>query len=228
MSLFRNFKVPCPDCGEDVEFAMVFSVNADRRPDLRDQIVDRSFQNQTCGKCDKTFRVQPEFNYLAVEDGQWIAALPLEKLRDWESSEKHAAEMFEKSYGPGSSESAQAVGAELSRRVVFGWAALREKIVAHQNKLDDVTLELCKIAMIRSVADQPLADETELRLVEVDGDEFHMAWIESVTEDLVKLMRVPRSLYDEIESDQEGWGELREELSKGMFVDMNRIMVVPA
>jgi hypothetical protein len=228
MSLFRNFKVPCPGCGEDVDFAMVFSVNVDRRPDLRDDIIERTFQSETCEKCNKTFRVQPEFNYLDVGRGQWIAAFPVENLREWEGYEEHAQEVFEKSYGSAAPAVAQEIGEGLTGRVVFGWAALREKIIANQHDLDDITLELCKIAVIRSGTEQPLSNETELRLTDVKGKNLQLAWIVSVTEDLEELMEVPRSLYDEIAADEEGWQQLREELSTGMFVDIDRLMVVPA
>ena len=67
--------------------------------------------------------------------------------------------------------------------------------------------------------------ETELRLVAVEGSEFVMAWIRAVNEEIVQGLRVPRSMYDEIAADTTGWQVLREELSAGQFVDMNRLLI---
>jgi hypothetical protein len=228
MSLFRTFSVSCPSCGAAVEFSVVNSVNADRRPDLRDAILDGSFQRQNCPNCNDSFRVEPEFNYLDVGRNQWIAAFPLSKLGEWQQWEDHARVVFDKAFGAHASGPAQSIGADLKTRLTFGWAALREKLVAAEQGLDDVTLELCKIAMIRGLEDQPLANHTELRLYGFEEGDFVMGWIVATSEFPVDMMRVPRSLYDEIAADAEGWQELRNELSTGMFVDAQRLMIAAA
>jgi hypothetical protein len=227
MSLFRRVEATCPSCGETASFDLVFSLNADRRPDLREQILSGTFQNNPCGKCGTKFRVQPEFNYLDVRRGLWLAAFPLEALKTWQESEQHAQAVFDKSFGARAPRAAREIGRGLTGRITFGWAAVREKVLAFDRKLDDVTLELCKLAMIRSQPDNSLAAETELRLHGFEGDDFVMAWIVSVSERPVDLMRVPRSLYDEIAADEAGWGELRSELSSGLFVDIDKLMVEP-
>jgi CpXC protein len=48
MSKFETQTLTCPSCGEAVDFEAVASVNADRRPDLREAILDFSFQRQVC------------------------------------------------------------------------------------------------------------------------------------------------------------------------------------
>ncbi len=52
-----------------------------------------------------------------------------------------------------------------------------------------------------------------------------MAWIRAVNEEVVEGLRVPRSLYEEIAADPAGWQALREKLSAGPLVDMNRLLV---
>ena len=59
MSVFHTQTVHCPACATPVEFKLVFSVNADRRPDLRDAIVAGTFQRQPCPSCGTEFRVDP-------------------------------------------------------------------------------------------------------------------------------------------------------------------------
>lgn len=228
MSLFRTFTVACPACGTAVEFSVVNSVNATRRPDLRDAILDGSFQRKTCTNCDESFRVEPEFNYLDVGRNQWIAAFPLSKLGEWDKWEQHARDIFDRAFGARASAPAQAIGADLVGRLTFGWAALREKLVAGERGLDDVTLELCKIAMLRGLEGQPLANHTEVRLFGFEEQDFVMGWIVATSEFPVDMMRVPRALYDEIAADAEGWQELRNELSSGLFVDEQKLMIASA
>jgi hypothetical protein len=225
MSLFEAASAICPSCSEPVEYEIVYSVNADRRPDLRDAIVEGTFQAVTCGKCNASFRVQPEFNYLDLERGLWLAAFPLEALGEWNSYEARARDLFDRAYGSRAPAAAREAGKGLTPRVTFGWAALREKIVAFEGGLDDVTLELCKLLMMRRTEQRPLSNETELRLYGFEDRDLVMGWIMSVSERAVELLQVSRSLYDEIAADREGWQEIRDQLSKGIFVDLDRLMV---
>lgn len=225
MSLFQTVDVPCPGCESDVSFDLVFSVNAGRAPELREQILAGTFQSQACSNCGKEFRIQPEFNYLDIARDLWIAAFPLNYRSDWKEHERHALEIFDRSFGSKAGAAAQEMGRNLRKRVVFGWGALNEKIIALEHDLDDVTLELAKVAIIRGLPDQPLADETELRLFAFEGDDFVMGWIESAFDRLIDQIQVPRSLYEEIAADPVGWEELRGELSGGLFVDAELLMI---
>jgi hypothetical protein len=228
MSLFYPINVACPSCGEPVRFMASASVNADRRPDFREQILDGQFQREICGHCKTSFRLEPELNYLDIGRNQWIAVFPVKKLASWPELEALALATFAEAYGEGASDPAREIGVDLKPRLVFGWAALREKIAAADAGLDDVTLELLKIALLRGMEDAPLAAGTELRFVEAEGDELVIVWIASATEILVESLRVPRALYDEIAADQTGWAPLREEISAGYFVDALRLMAATA
>ena len=225
MSIFESVTLACPSCGEAVQFESCSSVNADRRPDLRDGIVDGSFQREPCGRCGTSFRLDPELVYLDMGRDQWIAVHPVDDLGDWQAREAEARETFARAYGEKASGAAKTLGDTLKPRMAFGWSAVREKLVAADEGLDDAALELVKIAIVRDVENVPLGDDTELRLVAVEGDDLIMAWIEAASENLVETMRVPRSLYDEINEDHDDWQPLREEVSAGMFVDMQRLMI---
>ncbi len=227
MSLFESVTLACPSCGEPVEFEAVGSVNAARRPDLREAIVSGAFQREDCPNCDTSFRLDPEMVYLDVGKGQWIAVYPLEALGDWAGREAQAQENFAFAYGEEAPGPAKDIGEDLSPRVAFGWSALREKLVCAEQGIDDEDLELTKIAIMRGLENPPLGDGTELRLIEVDAEQdvLVMAWILAQSEEVVEMMRVPRSLYDEIADDQEDWEPLRQSLSAGFFVDMQRLII---
>lgn len=228
MSLFQTEKVSCPKCGHEVEFDVIYSVNADRRTDLRDGILDGSFQRAACPGCEHAFRLAPELSYLDVGRAQWILVCPAGKIEHWQELEAQARATFDRAYGPQAAPLAREIGAGLRVRVVFGWAALREKLLVAELQLDDVSLELLKLAILRTTESLNLDDDVELRLLTQEGDELVLAWIHAASERLVETLRVPRSLYDEVTGDAAAWKAVRDELTSGSYVDMNRLLTEPA
>jgi hypothetical protein len=82
MSIFKTVELPCPTCATRVSFELVHSVNADRRPDLRQAVLDRSFQ-RAVPACGLAFAPSPNSptstsaaassHRLAVKQGDWKA-----------------------------------------------------------------------------------------------------------------------------------------------------------
>ena len=225
MSLFESAKSPCPKCGTPHTFEVVASVNADRRPDLRAAILDGSFQREQCAKCKTEFVAPPMLTYFEVNRGWWILAQPAGFDQKWKDAAEIARAGFEKAYGAQASAAAREIGAGLKVRVVFGWPALREKLLCSDLKLDDVELELLKMAIVRGSQGSPIGDDNELRLVGGRGDELSFAWIAASTERSIATLDVPRSTYDEIAADHDAWQDMREEISSEPFVDMNRLLL---
>jgi ribosomal protein S27AE len=225
MSIFHTAEATCPNCGTVSEFELVASVNADRRPDLRAAILDRSFQAEACPKCGTQMRLAPHFSYLDLEHGQWILVQPADTIGDWQGEETAARGVYDETFGEAASAPAQALADGLSPRLVFGWPALREKLICSDLALDDVTLELTKIAIVRNVADSPMADQTELRLTGGENGSLHFSWLVTETEESVTGLDVPREVYDGVAGDLESWAALREQFEGQMFVDFKRLLV---
>jgi hypothetical protein len=224
MSLFEPAEVACPACGTTMEFNLAASVNADRRPDLRLEILAGSFQRVACGACGTLVRLPPALTYMDVARGQWILTKPAADFADWTALEDIARQTFDLSYGPAASGPAQAIGKGLRPRIVFGWAALREKLLAAEEGIDDVLLELAKLAALRTVTGAPLNDESELRLVDADGDVLTLAWLVSETEQELADLQLQRSSLTAISSD-EAWTPLRARLNEALFVDFGRLLL---
>jgi CpXC protein len=230
MSQFEEIRVACPGCGAAVAFEAVNSVNADRAPALRAAILDGSFQRQRCPQCAAAFRLEPEFNYVEHGRGLWVVVRPAARVVAWPEEEAVLATLFEAVYGRGGSPYMRQLGGTLRRRLVFGWAALREKLLCDDHALDDATLELCKAAALRASSAAPVGLGAELRLVAVDdaeGGTLHLAWQRSEDEAVGDGLRIRRALYDELAADADGdWAALRAQLGAGPFVDLNRLLVV--
>lgn len=223
MSLFLPVNLVCPGCGELITMDAVGSVNADRRPDLRDAILNDSFQDVECGSCGKSVRLQPNFNYLDAGRGQWIAAMPSKDISRHKAVDAEMRVLFDQSYGKNAPAAAQAVGTALDVRITFGWPALREKLLARQEGLDDVVLEMLKLDLMRRLPEVTLITGIELRLVAVGADMLSFAWLESDTETAQSSFGASRELYDAIANDPAAWAQVQARLCSNGFVDIQKL-----
>lgn len=225
MSLFTVAEASCGACGSRREVSRAASVNADRREDLRQAILNGSFQAELCHGCGERMRLPAQLSYLDIGRGQWIIAEDTAALATWRDAEASAQALFDSSFGRAAPALARELGSGLAPRLVFGWPALREKLLCRELGLDDVTLELLKLAIVRSVPGSPLADDMELRLVEGSGETLGFAWLRVPGEAGVAGLSVGRSLHEAIERDPAPWAGLREALQPHLFVDIRRLFL---
>src|ERR1700710_1353279 len=153
MSLFNTAQVECPACGRKQDVQLVASVNAGRRPDLRAAILDRTFQFRQCDVCETPLRLPLHMTYLDMGRRAWILAETTEALPHWPDAVAEANATFEETYGAGAPAAVQDLAGGVSPRIVFGWPALREKIVCNDLALDDVVVETMKAAILRTRPD---------------------------------------------------------------------------
>ena len=222
MSIFRPLEVPCPGCDTPMQFELVFSVAADRRPALRDAILDGSFQRATCPVCGTTFRADPEFSYMDIARGQYIGVWPASRRGQWRECAERTRAVFDQNLGAGASPEAQEIGRKLEPRAVFGWPALVEKLLARQAGIDDRTLEVAKAAVMRSGDSMPLPGVQEFRLVGLPEGALVFAWVDGRAGTMGKAVQVPRELIADIEANAATWQPLRDKVADGLVVDVQR------
>jgi len=225
MSVFRSVDVECPGCGTVVRINLVLSVNADRRPDLRDAIVDGSFQRFACASCGTSQRIDPAFTYVDLARKQYVGVWPTARRSDWQAAAAETQAAFEKAYGKAATGKAKELGAGVQVRAVFGWPALVEKILAAGAGIDDRTLELLKILVMRRSASTPVPGDIELRLVAVDGGDPVIGWVDPVDGSVGEARKVGGGALAAIEAEPEAWAALRTDLGKGPVVDFQRDML---
>jgi hypothetical protein len=225
MSYFQTEKVACPSCANDVEFDVVFSVNAVARPDLRQAILEESFQRESCSECGLAFRVDPAFTYLDAEGKQWILVRPFADRQEWPSMEDYARKFYDIAFGPTAPAASRRIGQGMACRIVFGWNALKEKLLALDLGLDDATLELTKLALIRTSEKSPMSDDTELRFLAANDKSMLFGWYEAETGKVLETLELPRQAYEQIAADQSAWKELHDQVAAGPMVDVSRMWV---
>lgn len=225
MSRSHPISTSCPQCHQPLTVEVCDSVNVDRSPELRVAILAATFQQASCPHCQASFQVAPRLSYLDVTRGQWIAVFPLQQIDGWAAAEAEVQATFDQAFGPGAGATAREIGRGLRARLVFGWRALREKLIADEARVDDLKLELLKLMLIRNMSDPPLPLDAELRLMGVDEGSGDLRFQVLDRRDVpLEQVGVPRDLLDESDQDPEGWAPLRERLSAGIFVDMQRLI----
>ena len=221
MSIFSTHTIQCPACATPMDFELVLSVSADRRPDLRDAILNGSFQRQPCPGCGTLFRVEPEFTYMDIQRRQYIGVWPTARRADWQACADKTRAVFDDAMGRNAPPEARRIGDDLDVRVVFGWPALVEKILARGAGIDDRTLEVVKLAVMRSGEETPVPGQRALRLVQLDDASMLFAWVGSGG-DKPSSWRVPRQLIADIEGQPDAWKATRDSVAAGDVVDFQR------
>lgn len=223
MSLFNVANITCAKCGHVYTMDVVGSVNADRRPDLREDILADRFQDSECPECKNRFRMEPLFSYADVGRNQWIACMPARDMARYRAGEASAKALFERSYGPGAPKAAREVGETLMPRVTFGWPAVREKLLIRELDLDDVVVEEVKLDLMRRIPRAPMQAGIEIRLIGMDDDRMRFQWLGSEDESIKAEVSIGKELYDVIAGNPDEWKEVRELLTDGYFIDMQKM-----
>ena len=224
MSIFHSVHAICGHCGARNEVERTASVNADRAPELREAILDGTFQRETCTKCGTVLRLPPHLTYLDVGRRQWVMVEPADSIGRWKEVEAAARRTWQRAFGADATPLGREMGKAMTARLALGWTALREKLLCGDLGLDDVTLEMLKLDVMRDLGDAPIADQTELRLRSGDAGTLRFDWLELASERPIEGFEVPRADYDEIAADVEEWAQLRARFDGALLVDWRRLM----
>ena len=177
MSLLAEATATCPTCAAVTGMEFPVSINADRRPDLRAAILDRSMFALPCRSCG-VLTFEPHLAYLDVGRRQWILAQSTDDRANWEQAENDAVGVYDLAFGAGAPAAARAIGSALRPRLVFGWPALIEKLLCHDLGLDDVALEALKFATIANATPPTLDPSLDLRLAGEQDGNLVLHWID--------------------------------------------------
>ena len=224
MPRFIASTATCAKCGAANRVQLAAGINGVRRPDLRDAVLDGTFQSFSCANCGATMRLPAHLTYLDLSRDQWILVENASRMNDWRTAEDAARATYRLGFGDTASDAAREIGRTLVPRLVFGWTALREKLLAQKHGLHDVTLELLKLSILRNVPKPPFSSASELRLVRGTAMLLELHWLERTTGSVLGSLTVPRALYDDLADRQDGWIPLRAGLETGFYVDMNRLV----
>jgi hypothetical protein len=220
MSTFTQRACRCPACGATQTRRIAAALNGGRAPAARAALLDGSFQRQPCDACGRPFTVEDPLIYSDLGRGQLVQVAARRDLPRWPALEAEvAASAARVLTGPDAPASAAPLVVRLRVRLVFGLAALREKLLAWDGGLDDVDLELLKLIAARQEG-VPLAHAATLRLIRMAP--AHALFVD----DAATSWTVPRDEPALANLRAAGLGEVRAALAAGPYVDLARLLRV--
>jgi|GEM_PF-2245817 len=140
MSTFRPRTVTCLSCAAPFEVQLLEGLHITRLPAQRQAILDGTFHTFRCPHCGAPTVVEVPAIYTDFERHHYLA---IEVEGDWRTARKRHQRVFDECFTLGPAP-AQALGGALTCRLVYGYRALREKILCFDHGIDDAVLEALK------------------------------------------------------------------------------------
>jgi len=185
-------------CGHTSEISVADSLHVSDAPELREAILAGTFHVFPCPACERTHPVEKLLSYTDFPRRHWFTVVPPGAMLDRAPWLAVAREGFQKNMVQNAPPLVQGWAGEMTQRLVFGLASLREKLVAFDAGLDDHVLELLKLQIIRDFQ-LTLSLETYLFLVEDAGKNLIFEYGAPGT-DGTTIVPMPRISYEQIAS----------------------------
>lgn len=168
MSTLYTTAFRCPDCGAALDVRVADSLNANRLPEARQWVLDRTLFQKPCA-CGRMVTAIHPFLYADFERGLWIQVLPEDQRPTYHATEADVLATYRAAFDPARGPNfISALGALVAPRVVYGYEELREKIVAADARLDDALVEAFKLELLAGEPELPRRGVALLTLDAVD------------------------------------------------------------
>jgi hypothetical protein len=214
MSIQQNEPVVCPNCKNIITIETYQSLNPNRQTDVTPAILNDTLQSGTC-PCGKQIRIEPHMMYMDIKNGLFMAVFPSSEIENFKQHEMETATTFDdtlKSFPD---------APKAKKRIVFGWPALKEKVLAQEHGISDIELEMVKMAIIRTGADQIPFQTTCLRLVDINESDLVFDCVQYTPPYSVEVsFEYPKNALTHIQTYPEDWASLRKQIDQGLFIDL--------
>ena len=153
MSTFRPYQATCPACAHQWQVEIARGLHITRLPDIREQLVRGTFQVFACPACQVPTVVEDTLVYTDFDRHEYIA-VETAATASWQAALARHQTVFTNCFDHGPP-IAQDWGKVFKRRVVYGFRALREKILVWDAGLDDRIVEAVKGDLVRDEGESP-------------------------------------------------------------------------
>lgn len=159
MSTFVPYRLTCR-CGSETTVELAYGIHITRLPWARRQILDGTFQVFTCPACGAPTAVTRSTVYTDFDRNEYVAVEP-SLASNWEDIRDRNDDVFDSAFLAGPPAAAE-MGTRFRKRCVFGFPALREKLLIWDAALDDLVIEGVKGQLCERLDLHP--DEVMFRL----------------------------------------------------------------
>lgn len=223
MSTFYTQQLTCPDCQAPIAAWLARGIHAERRTDLRDEVLARRFHRRTCSACGLQLEIERPIVYTDLDLHQWVYVAPESDRRHWRSWEARLAADIARLFSE-HSPLVHGIDDQLRWRTVFGYEELREKLVIWRAGLDDAIVECLKV---RAVATEPALGTPGSRLVveRVDpGDRLELVWFAAGATTPTRSTTLPAAWLLDADRDRSSVMLRFPELFRGGYVNLRRLL----
>jgi len=213
MSTWFDETVACPQCKTSIAARLARGIHASRAPEVRGQILDRTFHQVKCHACGHVFTAGRAFVYTDSDRKHWVSVAPPNERVRWPEYEAATDALFDRAMT--GSPLTHVIREGYTLRVVFGLEELREKLVIWSANLDDAVVECLKV---HAISKQPELSRAEWITVDrVGGDGIELLV------DRERRIALDRGLVDAFHDDERLRGRFPE-LFGGRFVSLFRLL----
>jgi hypothetical protein len=224
MSPFVAATIACA-CGERYPVRVANGLHVSQRPELRQQILDGTLHRFACPACGKTTQLDDMLAFTDFPRRQWFLVAPHHHL----AQRKRYVDLAEQSFRTTMVDHAPPLvvewSREMTRRVLFGLAALREKLVIGDAGLDDRVVELLKIQLVRDTGAEFSLDHY-FHLVAVRGDD--LVFERTHPDGEIRSFTVPRGLYDDLARHPDLARWIADAFPDGLVIDHRAMLAADA
>jgi hypothetical protein len=174
--------------------------------------------------------VEPTLLYTDFRRYDWFGVFPRSTFLYRDTLARRVDESFRTHMEARCAPVVRAWGPRFRRRVVFGVAALREKLLCAEHGLDDALLECLKMQLVVSISLCWFSERTQVVLDAVDGEALTFSLVgpdDTGTVEVVRTQRVGRRVLDALADRREALAAAFPDLFEGLVVDW-RAALAPA
>jgi hypothetical protein len=231
MSTLYTAPFCCADCGAIVDVRIADSLNANRLPEARRWVLDRTLFQAPCA-CGRTITALHPLLYVDFDRGLWIQVVPEDQRPAYSAREPEVVAAFRAAFDPGRGPRfLSSLGALVTPRLAYGYEELREKVVGADAGLDDALIEALKLELL---AIQPELRQRGAMLLTLDGAgadalrflAYHFP--RGGPGEILGDVRVPRAVYDALAVRRAMLRDSYPSLFQGVYVNVQRYRFEPA
>lgn len=231
MSTFLHAKIACSACGHVYDGDVAESLHISTRPDIRADILAGRFHRFQCPACGAWTTIEKLLAYTDFARHHWFTVVPtveLPFLSQWceLAASSFRTTMIERCPSLVRDEMAS----RMLRRLVFGLASLRDKLIALDAGLDDRVLEIVKLELLREYGVLPdLRVACHLVAVSPDTLVFELARPGSPPEGdpVIERITLARSDYERLAANNADLARRWPELWDDIAVDWRALLIPP-
>ncbi|MGC4098847.1 MAG: CpXC domain-containing protein [Nitrospira sp.] len=226
MSRCEVQRVICPACGASRETKVFLSVNGARIKSAADRLIDGSWGLMCCLKCGADYHRPAPRLFTDIPGGLWIVRYDSTERTRYTLLEEEANRIFEREWLERTPAAIRGQALSAQRRVCFGSAQLREKLLLHRHAIDDRFMECVKLVMMREyVSDVFAFGPAEFYVHRIEPDRIGMAAVSIGETHAILDLTVEGSMLGEMVQDAERFHEVYPELFDKLYVNASRYVM---